>query len=47
MLLKTEYAATVTAHPFEHAVPVKQAMVIDADLSILFGIQLAVDVNLE
>ena len=44
--METEYLSTVDPHPLEDAIAVKKAMVINADLRIIFGEVLAVYVDL-
>ena len=46
VFMETEYLSTVDPHPLEDAIAVKKAMVINADLRIIFGEVLAVYVDL-
>src|SRR5258707_15313145 len=47
MGLEAKDPAAVAPHPLENPVAIEQAMVIDADLGVLFVIVLAGDVDLE
>ena len=45
--LHAEDLAAVAADALEHAVAVQQTVVVDADLGVLFGVELAVDIDFE